>query len=266
MCYLELAEGGTVPPDEAYALAAEMAERALRLDPESSEAHGTMAYLHMVRDFAWADAEREFQRALALSPSNADAHDLYGRLCAAQGRFAEAIEKAERAQELDPLAHRIDVATALLRGGRYAEAAERARAALEVDPSSARGRATLGWAELLAGRCDEGLPDLERAVALSPGSTQWLAQLGAGLATCGQEERARRILRDLEELARTSFISPYHLAYVHTSLGEHDRAIDLLADAKRTRTGPTFGIGGSFLFAPLRAHPRFQALLREMGL
>ena len=266
MCYLELAEGGTVPPDEAYALAAEMAERALRLDPESSEAHGTMAYLHMVRDFAWADAEREFQRALALSPSNADAHDLYGRLCAAQGRFAEAIEKAERAQELDPLAHRIDVATALLRGGRYAEAAERARAALEVDPSSARGRATLGWAELLAGRCDEGLPDLERAVALSPGSTQWLAQLGAGFATCGQQERARGILRDLEELARTSFISPYHLAYVHTSLGEHDRAIDLLADAKRTRTGPTFGIGGSFLFAPLRAHPRFQALLREMGL
>ena len=266
MCYLELAEGGTAPPDEAYARATEMAALALRLDPDSSEAHGTMAYLLMVRDFAWRDAEREFQQALALGPSNADACDLYGRLCAAQGRFDEAIEKAERAQQLDPLAHRVDVATALLRGGRYVEAVERSRAALDVDPTSARARATLGWAELLAGQCAEGVADLEQAVALSPGNAQWLAQLGAGLAACGQEARARSILRDLEERAKTSFVSPYHLAYVHTRLGEHDRAIDLLTDAKRTRTGPTFGIGGSFLFAPLREHPRFQALLREMGL
>ena len=266
MCYLELAEGGTAPPDESYARAADMAARALHLDPESSEAHGTMGYLLMVRDFAWADAEREFQRALALSPSNADAYDLYGRLCAAHGRFDEAIEKAERAQELDPLAHRVDVATALLRGGRYAEAAERSRAALEVDPASARARASLGWAELLLGQCTEGLADLERAVALAPGSVQWLAQLGAGFAACGEEAKARAILGDLEERAKASFVSPYHLAYVHTSLGAHDRAIDLLTDAKRTRTGPTFGVGGSFLFAPLRPHPRFRALLREMNL
>jgi serine/threonine protein kinase/Flp pilus assembly protein TadD len=266
MCYLELAEGGTAPTDEAYARAAEMAARALRLDPESSEAHGTMAYLHMVRDFAWRDAEREFQRALALSPSNADACDLYGRLCAARGRFDEAIEKAERAQELDPLAHRVDVATALLRGGRYAEAAERSRAALEVDPASARARATLGWAELLAGQCAEGLADLQGAVALAPGSIQWLAQLGAGFAACGEEAKARDILRDLEDRTKTTYVSPYHLAYVHTALGEHDRAIDLLTDAKRTRTGPIFGIGGSFLFAALRPHPRFKALLGEMNL
>jgi hypothetical protein len=27
-----------------------------------------------------------------------------------------------------------------------------------------------------------------------------------------------------------------------------------------------FGVKGSFLFAPLRSHPRFQALLRKMNL
>jgi hypothetical protein len=32
------------------------------------------------------------------------------------------------------------------------------------------------------------------------------------------------------------------------------------------RTGPAYGIRGSFLLAPLREHPRFQALLREMHL
>jgi hypothetical protein len=37
-------------------------------------------------------------------------------------------------------------------------------------------------------------------------------------------------------------------------------------DAVRTRSGPTFAINGSFLFAPLKSHPRFAELLGEMGL
>jgi hypothetical protein len=40
----------------------------------------------------------------------------------------------------------------------------------------------------------------------------------------------------------------------------------LLERAVRERTGAAYGIKGSFLFAPLRTHPRFQALLREMRL
>jgi hypothetical protein len=32
------------------------------------------------------------------------------------------------------------------------------------------------------------------------------------------------------------------------------------------RTGPTYGIKGSFLFTPLHGHPRFRALLHQMGL
>jgi hypothetical protein len=61
----------------------------------------------------------------------------------------------------------------------------------------------------------------------------------------GDTERARAILRDLEERARTGFVSPYHLAYVYTGLGEHDRAIDLLEHAIATRTGATYGSRGA---------------------
>ncbi|HEU4722458.1 MAG TPA: tetratricopeptide repeat protein, partial [Gemmatimonadaceae bacterium] len=264
--WLEIIESGVVEPHEAYARAEDAVTRALRADPDSSQAHATWGYLRMVRDFAWEDAEREFRRALALSPSNADAYDVYGRLCAAQGRFDESVAKMRRAQELDPLAHRIDIATALLRAGHYSEATERARAAVEIDPTNARAVATLGWAKLLGGQRSEGLADIELSVRLAPGVNLWLGQLGAAYGMCGEEEKARAIARDLEEKARTSYVSPYHLAYVYTGLGEHDLAIDQLEQAMRARGGPIYGIKGSFLFVPLREHSRFQRLLRELKL
>ena len=42
--------------------------------------------------------------------------------------------------------------------------------------------------------------------------------------------------------------------------------IDLLERACATRAAPIAHVRGSFLFAPLREHPRFQALLRRLNL
>jgi hypothetical protein len=56
------------------------------------------------------------------------------------------------------------------------------------------------------------------------------------------------------------------MAYVYTGLGEYDRAMDWLERAYEERSGGIFGVKGSFLFAPLRGHPRFKALLKKMNL
>jgi len=82
----------------------------------------------------------------------------------------------------------------------------------------------------------------------------------------GNADKARDILRELEERANTAFVSPYHIAYVYTGLGDYDRALDLLERAVATRTGPTYSIKGSFLLKQLHTHPRFRALLRQMNL
>ena len=136
---------------------------------------------------------------------------------------------------------------------------------MEVDPCD-RARATLGWAYFLSGKREQGLAELERAVSLSPDDTIWLAQLGEAYGMAGDAARARSILHALEERARTSFVSPYHFAYVYTGLGDAERAIDWLERAVAERTGAAYGLKGSFLFAPLHAHPRFRALLRAMRL
>jgi TolB-like protein/two-component SAPR family response regulator len=266
MAYIELAENGVIAPDVSYGRAADAAATAVRLDPELGAAHCTMGYLKTVREFDWASAEEEFKRALELRPSNADAFDLYGRLCAAHERYDEAIAMHERANELDPLAHRLDVVTTLLRAGRYDQAVLRAEVAVDLDPDYDRARATLGWAYFLSGRQGAGVEQLERAVSLSRGNTLWLGQLGHAYALAGQTPRALEILRELEERARTSYVSPFHFAYVYVGLGDNERALDWLERAVAERTGAAYSIKGSFLFTPLRAHPRFRALLKQMKL
>jgi TolB-like protein/Tfp pilus assembly protein PilF len=265
IAYAELNDGGMVTPAVARPRASAAVAEALRLDPLLSEAHTAAGYIKSLWEFDWPGAEAAFRRAIELSPSNADAYDFYGRLYSALGRFDEAVELVRRAQELDPLAHRTDLANALLRAARYDEAVTAATLAVEREPSHARARATLGWAYMKRGRLAEGLAELERAVELSPDAVQWLAQLGQARAMAGQEDAARSILDQLERRAATAFVSPYHLAFVHTGLGEHDRAIDLLHAALDEGTGSIHGIRGSFLFAPLREHPRFGSLIERLA-
>ena len=65
---------------------------------------------------------------------------------------------------------------------------------------------------------------------------------------------------------RREYVTPYYFAYVHTGLGEFDKAIDRLEQALAERSGGLYGIKASFLFAPLRGQPRFEALLKQLNL
>ena len=124
----------------------------------------------------------------------------------------------------------------------------------------------MGWAYLKSGKAGEGLAQLEKAVTLAPDNTLYLAQLGQAYAITGQVEQTRQVLRKLEEMSKVRYVSPYHLAYVYTGMGDQEKAIDLLERAYQERAGSVYGIKGSFLFTDLRSHPRFKALLAKMNL
>jgi eukaryotic-like serine/threonine-protein kinase len=269
MAYAELAAGqggGTIRPDAAYNQAMAAVTTALALDPDLGEAHAVLALLKMVHDFDWTGAEAEFKLALELSPGAADIYDHYGWLCGAVERYDEALALVRRAQELDPLTHRADVAVTLLRAGRNEEALQASLRCVEFDPEYGRARSTLGWAYLMNGMPEQGLSELERIVEMAPEHTMYLAQLGQAYGLMGRTEQAREVLRRLEQMARERYVSPYHMAYVYTGLGEQETAIGWLERAHEERAGSVYGIKGSFLFTTLRAHPRFLALLAKMNL
>ena len=269
LAYAELGLGhgaGALKPREAYQHARKAVAKALELDEGLGEAHGMLAFLRVACDFDWTGAEREFKRAFELNPGNADIYALYGHMLSALERYDEAVDALTRAQQLDPLAHRSDLAATLLRVGRYDEAVRAAALVIDLDPHYSMGHATLGWAYLKKGMYAKGLAELERAIALAPGNTLFLAQLGQAYALVGQVEQARDVLKQLQGLSQRRYVSPYHMAYVYTGLGEPDRAMDSLERAYEERAGGVYGIKGSFLFTTLRSHPRFAALLRKMNL
>jgi serine/threonine-protein kinase len=264
--YAEMALGGDVSEAEPIRRSKAEAAEALALDTGLGDAHAVLALVKFTQEFDWAGAEAEFKRALELSPGSADTYDHYGWLLGSVGRIDEALEMVRRAHELDPLAHRTDVASMLLRAGRFDEAREAAKRAVEFDPNDARASAVLAWAHVLSGNSTEGVPMLERAVAQAPGNMMYLAQLGEALGMSGQTDRARAVLHQLSDLSHERHVSPYHFAYVHTGLGELDEAMDWLERAYTDRSGSIYGVKGSFLFTPLKTHPRFRALLAKMNL
>jgi len=266
--YVDMGLGvaGALPSDEAFRRGKAAAARALEIDPQLPEGNAVLGYLTFGAEFDWERGEALLKRAIDLDPNSADAYDFYGLLLAAQERFDEAIAMQRRAYELDPLGHRMDIATSYLRAGRYDDALASVTGVLEAEPHLPLGHATLGWAYLLGGRPDQGIAALEKAVSLAPDNTMYRSQLGQALAMAGRSDEARDLLRQLEELSRQRYVSPYHMAYVLTGLGDHEGAMDWLERAYRERAGSIFGIKGSFLFRALRPHPRFQALLRKMNL
>jgi tetratricopeptide (TPR) repeat protein len=159
-----------------------------------------------------------------------------------------------------------DVATTLLRAGRIEEALDEARRSVQDEPGLPRCHSILGWALIFHGETAAGIASLEQAVAISPGTTLFLSQLGQACARTGDVKRARIILQQLHDRSTREFVSPYHFAYIHAGLGEADTAIDYLERAFEQRSGAVYGIKGSFLFDNLRTHPRFVSLLERMNL
>lgn len=268
MAYTDMAIGvaGSLPSDEAFRRAKAAVARSLELDPNLAEAHASLGHLKFACDYDWIGAERELKRAVELNPNSGEAYDYYGLMLSALERYEEALQMQRRAHELDPLAHRMDLVTTYLRAGRYDEALRGVTRVLEVEPHLPLAHVTLGWIQLLTGKPDEGMATLEKGLALSPDNTLYLAQVGQAYGMVGRTAEAQAVLRRLEELSIRRYVSPYHMAYVHTGLGDKERAMDWLERAYQERAGGIFGVKGSFLFTSLRGHPRFNALLQKMNL
>ena len=100
-CYNLLREFGVMPAAEAYPRALAAAQRAVRLDDTSAQAHNSLAFPTFWWLWKAATAEREFSRALQLNPDLVRAHHWYATYLMALHRFPDAIDQIDQAQRLD---------------------------------------------------------------------------------------------------------------------------------------------------------------------
>jgi TolB-like protein/DNA-binding winged helix-turn-helix (wHTH) protein/Tfp pilus assembly protein PilF len=128
---------GKMPPTEAMPLARAAASRAVELDPNSAEAHTSLAMVELTYDWNFPGAEQEFKRAIALNPNYEWAHHAYSGLLIASGRPEQAILEARKAVETDPLSvpARNILALELMDAGHLDESIQEDLKTLEIDPN-----------------------------------------------------------------------------------------------------------------------------------
>ncbi len=257
-----------LPPREAMPKARASALRALELDETSPEAHATLGLIRAQYDWDWPGAEKEYQRALQLNPSNAETRQWYGICLLAQGKLAEAEKELKEAQELDPLSPSMaaTAAWASYYARRYQETIEKTEQILKTHPDFAPAHLIMGWAYEQRGEFPKAIAKFEASIRFddSPGM---VAQLGHGYGVAGERRKALEILQALkEQQAQQHHVSPQWMALVHLGLGENEQTIQWLQKGYEERAEEMILIGVDPRFDSLRSDPRFQELLRRMGL
>jgi len=253
---------------EAFSKARPAAEKALQLDESLAEAHTSLGLIKAYFDWDWRGAETELARAIELNPNSAWARDWYGWFLALLGRFDESISQLERARALDPLSAGInsDLGLAHLLKGDYGRATVQIDRALALDPAFWTPRLVRTW---MYERKGDFVAAVREAEALDPrqAGPLALAELGRAYALAGRKADARKILRELEKVSRTAYVSPFFFAWTHAALGEKDLAFEWLRKCQRERsTGLAFWAKVGPVLDPLRSDPRYEQLLRDLNL
>jgi TolB-like protein/Flp pilus assembly protein TadD len=267
-CYGILGNLTAIPPDESFPRNKAAALKALELDYTVSEAHAQLGYASMFYDHDWPRAENEFRRALELNPSNANAHRGLAQFFVSNARFDDALAEIEQARKLDPVSLGInsDKGWFLHFARRPDEAIAQLKKTLELDPSFGVAHFTLGNAYELKGEFDQAISEYQTAIALSGNLNGRIGSLGHAYALAGRKGEARQILKRLKELSRYGYVSPYHTALVYIGLDEKEEAFAWLEKAQHDRYWMMAFLKVDPRLDPLRSDPRFQDLLRRVGL
>jgi serine/threonine-protein kinase len=226
-----------LPCREALAKARSAAEKAIKLDEHSAEAHSALGVALLFHDWDSTRAKAELERAVQLNPGYSLARGWYSLYLAGEGRDEEALEQARLGVQGDPLscfanAH-LGWMHIILR--RFDEAFLPLRRSLELHPNSAVACWLLGQACWFTGERETALAELQRAVDLSGRNPMKLSSLGWALALSGQTDRAREIQRELVERTTPASTRPLFLAVLHAAIGENDLAFATLERALAER-------------------------------
>ena len=255
---------GLAPPSETRDAAREASERALSLDGDNPQAIAAAASYRLLYEWDLKGADELLSRG----GESDEIHLVRGVLHAVRGRLDEASREIDPVLEHErqrPLPHYLGAAVRFQRR-EYEPARARALSILEWAPDHA-----LTW--LLLSRCEDRLGNFEEAQrALERFKRTADAPLVASahralvLAHEGRTDEARAILRSLEDARATGYVPAALLGRVYAALGDVDRALAALSEAKAEHSFSLLFLAVDPDYEPLRADPRFRALVEELGL
>ena len=244
---------------EALQLARRAAERAVRLDSMSSNAHAALGALAFRYDWNWALAERELRRAIELNSTSAAAHSELSRFERSMGRFAEARRTMDRSVALSN-----EPARDVMAYGRISyferDFARSEREIAALDRSMRTWR--IWYSDALVGMGRLALADSILSPAGEEGDNPELRlRRVVVLARMGRLPEAREVFRSPGPRASDH---PTLAAAALVSLGDTTAAIREIERAVAERDPLVVDLALEPRLDPLRSHPEFVRILREL--
>src|SRR5713101_4933911 len=246
-------------PSERMAKAKAAARKALEIDDTIAAAHTSLAYIEHRFDWDWRGAEKEFKRAIELNPNYATAHQWYAFFLATMGRMDEAIAEAKLAQQIDPLSLVMNAALGRVYhfARQYDRAIDQFRKTIEMDPNFASAHFDIAASYVEKRMYTEAIAEYQKVLAISGRNLTYLSELGWAHARAGNTLEAMKILNQLKEISRQSYVPPFAFAFIYIGLGDKDHAFTWLEKDYEQRDNTMVFLKAEPIFDPLRSDPRF---------
>lgn len=256
------------------------AEKALKLDASLSEAHVSLAVVRWPPDGAvasvqeaqqaWSATEAQLRLATGLNPNDALAHQTLGYLLVQEARSGEGIREMKRARELDPLSpntqHSLGVAFYF--AGRFDEALEQLRQIPDPDGNSERRHFFMAQAYQRKAMSQQALVQLLMTARFA-GLRELESSLEKEYRSGGYPQAENLFLRaEIKEQRKKPdlAVNSMEVAADYALLGQKEQSLEWLAKGFREHARGLAFLKVDDRFEPLRPDPRFQNLLRRIGL
>jgi len=269
-CYNLLREYTVMSASEAFPRALAAAKKAVEFDPQSSEAHASLAFASFFGMLDAATADREFRRAIELNPNNAVAHHWYATYLQCLRRYPESLAEIERAQALEPASKSIlaDKGNILFNAGRQQDAIVLLKQMEENEPDFVSPHRYLREIYLLTADYPHYLVEARNeAVLMHDSSTLAIVEATEkGFVTGGGKGLLKALLQQQTKLYERGLLSPYYLAETCSLLGNKQEALRYLQTAYERHADGMDPIETDHAFDNLHNDPAFRQLVAEVGL
>jgi tetratricopeptide (TPR) repeat protein len=260
---------GFISPRKAFSDGIVQALRAIEIDNMLAETHALLGAFHKTIEYNWPEVHREMALALRLNPASPLVRLRYA-VCdlMPHGRLEEAISEIEHALESDPLSLLTQawLGVMLVLAHKWDLAIDQAHVLLQLDSSAVWGHFVMGVAYRGKKMFEKAITAQRMAAEVSGDASPMIGWLGLALGLGGNAAEARYWLDCLYAKAAKGYVPPTSFAWIYLGLAEIDTAFEWPDRSVDECDQFMMPIKSYEFFDPIRADPRFRALVRKMNL
>nr|MBA2561430.1 tetratricopeptide repeat protein [Chitinophagaceae bacterium] len=266
--YSLMGEYTNISRRELYPKQMAAVNKALEIDSHLAEAHISLAISLMLNDWDWINSEKEFRLGIELNPNYATGRHWYAEWLLYTGNFREALREISLAVDLDPVSQGIlkDKGIHFYYNRQYDEGINVAMKTLDLDPNFIPVHRLLSLCYQGKGMFDMAIAENQRWGDLTGNGVKTEVALAEIYAASGRKEDAIKIIEDIQAGKVLGGNDYRGMALVYAALGENDKVFHWLEKSYERHEESLCSLKVDPKVDTLRSDPRFNDLLKKIGL